>query len=119
MCLEEKARVLSQTEPAVLVPPPGVGKRQGGAVASSARGRRHTRPIVFSNRRCSFTRARLRLNGPPLEREAKGEGFGKAPRALGESRVWARRGRAGEQVPSVCATRARINTQLLCGRRKK
>jgi hypothetical protein len=25
MCLEEKARVLSQTEPAVLVPPPGVG----------------------------------------------------------------------------------------------
>src|SRR5918995_2635324 len=24
-----------------------------------ARGRRHTRPIVFSDRRCSFTRARL------------------------------------------------------------
>jgi hypothetical protein len=54
MCLEEKARVLSQTEPAVLVPPPGVGD--------------------------------------PL---------------------------CARRAPSVCATRARIITQLLCGGRKK
>ena len=49
--------------------PPGAGKRQGSPLASCARGRRHTRSIVFSDRRCSFTRARLRLNGPPVQAE--------------------------------------------------
>ncbi len=49
--------------------PPGVGKRQGGLLASCARGRRHTGLIVFLDRRCSFTRARLRLSRPPLKKD--------------------------------------------------
>ena len=113
------ARVLSQAEPAVLVPPPGVGERQVGPSASGARGRRHTRSIVCLDRRCSFTRARWRLNGPLLESEDKCEGFSEAPRALGESRVSARQGWAGETAPSACATRTGKFTQLLLGRGKK
>ena len=46
---------------------PGVGE-QDDPLASCARGRRHTRPIVLSARRCSFTRARLRQNGSPLKK---------------------------------------------------
>jgi len=42
-----------------------LGERTGDdLVGSCARGRRHTRSIVFSARRCSFTRARWNRSRP-------------------------------------------------------
>src|SRR5262245_63600570 len=73
--------------------------RWGSLVSPGARGRRHTRPIVFLVRRCSFTRARWTDPGCSYEkmnkRAWKGHLWGGAPWVNGAQRAG---GRAGETV---------------------